>query len=266
MSDDNFKKIEPKTYERQSTCQVHGEYTERGGQLMAGTSVMWFGCPACGKAARDAEEAAEARKAEEARQARIEARLRNAGIPMAFRDRSFDNFRAETDEMRYAVDVARDFAENFWTRHHRAGTFLVLAGQPGTGKSHLALACAPAVMQRGTAMYLRTADLIRRVRSTWRRDSDQTEDEVLALLGRGLDLLIIDEVGVQRGTEDEQNIIFDVLDRRYSELRPTILLTNLGGKAFEEFLGPRVMDRLRERAIFVPFKWKSYRGRNGADS
>jgi DNA replication protein DnaC len=121
-------------------------------------------------------------------------------------------------------------------------------------------------MLRGTAMYLRAGDMIRRVRGTWRKDSDQSEEEVLNLLGADLDLLIIDEVGVQRGTEDEQMTLFDVLDRRYSELRPTILLTNLGGRAFADFLGPRIMDRLRERAVFVPFRWDSYRGKSTQES
>lgn len=255
-----FQKIEPQVHERPATCQVHGEYTERGGSLIAGRNIMWFGCPTCSKAEREAEEAETKRKEEQQRQARIEARMKAAGIPEAFRDRTFDNYRAETPEQQHAVAVMREFAENFWSRHRRAGTFAVLAGTPGTGKSHLALACAPAVMKRGTAMYLRTADIIRRVRATWRRDSDQTEEEVLHALA-GLDLLIIDEVGVQRGTEDEQMILFDVMDRRYAELKPTILLTNLSGQAFVEFMGPRIMDRLKERAVFVPCKWESFRGR-----
>ena len=64
---------------------------------------------------------------------------------------------------------------------------------------------------------------------------------------------------MQRGTEDEQVILFDVLNRRYRENKPTILLTNLGGKGLTEFLGPRIIDRLKEKAVFVPFRWDSYR-------
>lgn len=101
---------------------------------------------------------------------------------------------------------------------------------------------------------------IRMVRATWRRDSRQSEQEVIDTLC-ALDLLVIDEVGVQRGTDDEQIILFDVIDRRYADLRPTIIITNLNGAAFAEVIGPRIMDRLRERAVFVPFNWASYRGR-----
>lgn len=256
-----MKKFDPKTHQRESTCPTHGAFTENGGSFFAGDEPRWFGCSTCNKAARSAEEAEATRREEAARQSRIEARLNAAGIPMAFRDRTFDAYETLTPEMADAARIVREFAGDFWSRHNRAGTFLVLGGERGTGKSHLAIAAAAAVMARGTAMYTRAGDLIRRVRGTWRRDSQQSEEEVLSLFSVGIDLLVIDEVGVQRGTEDEQLILFDVLDRRYSELRPTILLTNLSGPAFAEFLGPRIMDRLRERAVFVPFKWESYRGR-----
>lgn len=258
-----MKHLEPKMHRRDANCATHGPFAENGGSFFGGddAKIMWFGCPACNKAARDDEEAQATRKAEAARQARIEARLKAAGIPMAFRERGFDNYETPTPEMVDAMRIVREFADGFWSRHFQAGTFLVLGGERGTGKSHLAIAAAQQMMSRGTAMYTRAGDLIRRVRSTWRRDSDESEEEVLRLFGIGLDLLIIDEVGLQRGSEDEQLILFDILDRRYSELRPTILLTNLEGKAFSEFLGPRIMDRLRERAVFVPFRWESYRGK-----
>lgn len=258
-----MKRFDPKTHERAATCATHGAFTERGGSLFGGEGarVMWFGCPACNEATRAAEEAEARRREEAARQGRIEARMSAAGIPQAFRDRSFDTYETPTAEMTDALRIIREFADGFWSRHYQAGTFLVLGGERGTGKSHLAIAAAQHVMQRGTAAYTRAGDLIRRVRGTWRRDSSQSEEDVLRLFGVELDLLVIDEVGVQRGTDDEQMILFDILDRRYSELRPTILLTNLTGAAFSEFLGPRIMDRLRERAVFVPFKWESYRGK-----
>jgi DNA replication protein DnaC len=104
-------------------------------------------------------------------------------------------------------------------------------------------------------------DVIRQVRGTWKKDSAKSEADVLRSLGSEIDLLIIDEIGVQRGTEDEQVILFDIINRRYRDLRPTILLTNLSGKAMREFMGPRIIDRLMERAIFVKFAWESWRAR-----
>ena len=57
----------------------------------------------------------------------------------------------------------------------------------------------------------------------------------------------------------EQTILFDVLDRRYRDMMPTILLTNQDKKGFKEFIGERTFDRLVETARWVPFDWPSYR-------
>lgn len=253
-------KIEPKQFERAAKCDTHGDHTERGLSMFGGEGrVIWMGCFECNRI-NEAKELERQKAREEAeRQARIEARFESVGIPAAFRGRTFDNFVATTDDQRRALEAAKEFADNFWSIHHPAGRFLVLGGNPGTGKSHLALAVAQKVMMRGTAMYRDVMDIIRMVRSTWGKGSDKSENEVFYTLGTMLDLLIIDEIGVQRGTEDEQSILFDILNRRYRDNRPTILITNLGGKAMTEFLGPRIMDRLYERAIFVPFKWESHR-------
>lgn len=254
----------PQTFTRPGQCDRHGEFVGTGGSLSGREDrVRWFGCPTCSKAERLTEAAEALAKDEAARQGRIEARLNACGIPMAFRGRTFDNFIVESADMQHAVDTAREFALNFWSKHAKEGSFLVLGGVTGTGKSHLALAVAQQVMQRGTAMYMDAMDLIRRVRGTWRRDSDKSEEEVLNLLG-SISLLVIDEVGVQRGTDDEQMILFDVVNRRYRDNMPTILLTNLDGKAFIEFMGPRVMSRLSERAQYVSFKWDDWRRRDPA--
>lgn len=251
-------KTEIKTFERPAKCDVHGDYTEKG-VLILDDRVIWTGCFQCNEITKAEEEAKQKAREEAERQARIEARFESVGIPAAFRGRSFDSFVATTEEQKRALDTAKEFANDFWSVHHPAGRFLVFGGNPGTGKSHLALAIAQQVMQRGTAMYRDVMDVIRMVRSTWSKSSDASENEVFYTLGTVLDLLIIDEIGVQRGTEDEQVILFDILNRRYRDNRPTILLTNLGGKALSEFLGARVMDRLHERSIFVPFKWASHR-------
>lgn len=193
------------------------------------------------------------------RQRLLERRLAESGIPLRFRDRTFDNFVADTDSKRAALMIATDFAVNF-AAHYERGATAVFSGPPGTGKTHLAIAAAMVVMQSGTALYTNALDLVRMVRDTWRRDSGTTESAVLNKLA-SVDLLVIDEVGVQYGTEGEQVILFDVLNRRYRDLMPTIVLTNLGVKGMKESLGERSFDRLREGGVWVAFDWESYRGR-----
>lgn len=244
---------------RQGQCETHGAFEESGVTLpFASRRTIWSGCPSCNADRREAEEKRRIAEEEADRQRRMEQRLSTSGIPMRFRDRTFENFVADTDKKRHALKVTSEFAENFG-EHFKRGTTVVFSGAPGTGKSHLALAAAMVVMQSGTALYLNALDLVRMVRDTWRRDSEMTESAVLHELST-VSLLVIDEIGVQYGTEGEQVILFDVLNRRYRDLMPTILLTNLGSKGMKEFLGERSFDRLREGGIWVAFDWESHRG------
>jgi DNA replication protein DnaC len=77
----------------------------------------------------------------------------------------------------------------------------------------------------------------------------------------GVDLLILDEVGMQYGSEGEQVILTDVIDQRYRDMLPIIILTNQDRKGLAEYLGHRAFDRLRDCGLWESLDWESYRGR-----
>lgn len=244
--------------ERHAECPSHGAYRAHGFRVGAMTREIWSPCPQC--VAEDAEQIRreEAAAAAQAMRAAREAAIGEADIPPRFQGRDFAAFVADTDEKRRALTLARDFAEQF-EANMRRGAGLVFAGLPGTGKSHLAAAIMLALIDRYAVRYTTCMGLIRMVRDTWRRDSELSERQVLRMLCDDIDLLVVDEVGAQYGTEGEQNLIFEVMDRRYSGMRPTILLTNQDKDGFKAFVGDRVFDRLRETSRWVAFDWPSYR-------
>lgn len=241
---------------RTATCEKHGDFESTGSRFL-GTREIWSGCEACEAERKEAERLAAEAKKLEAQRIRLEAMLRRTAIPARFIGRSFENFRAASDEQERALEVARKFTEAFDAKSSR-GQGLVFSGKPGTGKSHLAAAILQGIMPAHCGLYITAMGLIRMVRATWRRDSERTEDEVLDMLAR-VPLLVIDEIGVQYGTEGEQTVLFEVLDRRYCDLKSTILLTNQGKDGFRDYIGARSFDRLTETARWVSFDWESYR-------
>lgn len=232
-------------------CPEHGVFVSRN--ILRN---IWSKCPECERIAREAREAEEAA----ARAAQAEAAHRRmldaVRIPARFERCGFDNFVADTDAKRHALTVCREFAEEF-EEHHKRGATLILSGQPGTGKSHLAGAILRALLS-DQVRYTTCMDMIRAVRETWRKDSERTESQLLGYFER-LDLLVIDEVGMQYGTDGEQTILFDVLDRRYREVKPTIIITNQDREGLKTFVGERIFDRFRETSRWVAFDWPSYR-------
>lgn len=241
---------------RDADCTTHGKYTSNGFRLVR--REMWSACPACEAAEREQREAEELADRLRRRREAHDRAIGEAGIPLRFQCREFPTFAADTDEKRHALTVARDFAEQF-PAVHRKGAGLVFAGLPGTGKSHLAAAIMLQLVDRYAVRYTTCMAMIRAVRDTWRRDSEISERQILRLLCEELDLLVVDEVGAQYGTDGEQNLIFEVMDRRYSAMRPTILLTNQDKDGFKAFVGDRVFDRLRETSRWVAFDWPSHR-------
>ncbi len=242
----------PREPDREQHCDKHGAFVSRNVYRS-----IWTKCPACDAEAQAEREQQEERQRVERRQQRMAELMQASAIPSRFVGRSFANFHAPTPAHQHALTVCRDYAEQY-AEHARRGSGLILAGMPGTGKSHLAAAILQALIGRHDVRYTTCMDMIRAVRETWRRDSDRTETQVLGGLQR-LDLLAVDEVGMQYGTEGEQTILFDVLDRRYREVKPTIILTNQDQRGLREFVGDRTFDRLTETCRWVPFDWPSYR-------
>jgi len=188
-------------------------------------------------------------------------RLQHAGIPMRFLEATFESYHATTEAQQYALTVARSYAEEFRS-HRRAGRCMVMVGRVGTGKTHLALAIAQHVIEAGfRTRYASVCDVISEIRATWRNDAPETEAGVLHRY-TACDLLVLDEVGVQYGTESEQLELFKVFNKRYNDVRPTIVLSNVTTEELKGYLGERVFDRLRENeAKVIQFDWESERGK-----
>lgn len=252
------------TREDTFTCETHGEY--RGTSIFAVGKWRQSPCPKCSEERKAAEQEAEKNRQAQQRIARIEQLIGRSCIPMRFRERTFANFRAENDSQKRALQVSQAYAERFEDRLAHGGG-LVFCGKPGTGKTHLACAIANKVIQAGRAAVFATViQAIRSVKETYRKDAEETEQQAInALISP--DLLILDEVGVQFGTETEKMIMFEILNGRYENMRPTIVLSNLAQSELGDYLGARVVDRLQEGGgVVVAFDWDSYRTRVHKDA
>lgn len=140
---------------------------------------------------------------------------------------------------------------------------LILIGSVGTGKTMLTsgMVCDLVVAKKSPAT-ARVIDIIRSMKDTWKKDCQQTETQLIAEYVN-LDLLIIDEIGVQFGSDTEKMFIFDIIDGRYNKMKPTILISNLTMQGIKECIGDRCVDRLREDGgKVIAFDFESQRGKS----
>ncbi|XGI81160.1 ATP-binding protein [Enterobacter hormaechei] len=188
------------------------------------------------------------------RQARAEKILGRSGIQELHRNCTFANYLVHEDGQRKAFTMAKSYAQNFGTGF----SSFIFSGSPGTGKNHLAAAIGNHLLKQGkTVLVVTIPDLMLRVRSCYDNGGSEATliDDLCAV-----DLLILDEVGVQRESRGELVILNQIVDRRLAGMKPVGILTNLNHGELERVLGVRIMDRLTmDGGVWVNFDWGSYR-------
>ena len=159
---------------------------------------------------------------------------------------TFDNFSprgrvglraAQAESLEQAYNQARFFAET------RKG-WLVLSGEYGSGKTHLAAAIANFVVDIGIpTLFLTVPDLLDNLRFSYDDPESSFEsrfDEI-----RNAPLLIMDDFGTQNATEWAQEKLFQILNFRYINKLPLVVTTNLMLGEIE----PRIQSRLEDPEI-----------------
>lgn len=202
----------------------------------------------------------------------VNSALVGSGITPRFAECTFATYRATTPAMSEALEKCQGYANDF-REHYQAGRNLLLTGNVGTGKTHLACSIVRQVIGLNAIAVITTAaEIIRVFKRSMARESGYTEGDVIDELA-SFDLLVVDEVGAQAGTAYELAVLHEVIDRRYQLVRPSVLISNLpatskqdvDGKptpSLEQYIGARALDRLRENgALRAGFTWTSARGR-----
>lgn len=140
---------------------------------------------------------------------------------------------------------------------------LVLMGDVGTGKTHMASAlCALACERRLEARFFTAASLVMRLR---RARDDGRLDREAALIGKAR-LLVIDELGFLPLDADGARLLFQVFADAY-ERQSVVITTNLEfsrwGPVFgDDQMAAAVIDRIVHHGRLIQFRGESYRVRH----
>ena len=252
------------------TCSIHGRYTQTTYQ--SGRITKCPGCERDSEKKRIEDENTKLKEAAEKRKSRrIDELLGNSGIPKRFQNKTFDNYQLSEDNAKQeevfnrVVAFSEEFkpsSEESKPSQEHSGRCIVMIGDTGTGKSHLACAVASHVIKEygGTARFTSVSEINRLVRESKGYNAKYSETEVIEAFGN-YDLLIVDEVGIQSGSDAESRALFDVFNARYQNMKSTIVISNLNQAQVREALGQRIFDRLKEGGGEVlVFHWGSHRG------
>lgn len=140
---------------------------------------------------------------------------------------------------------------------------LVLYGDVGTGKTHMATALVAAACRRGIqARFFTTSALVMMLRRA--KDEDRLDKELASLAKN--QLIAIDELGYLPIDTEGARLLFQVIADGY-EKRSLIITTNLEfsrwGTVFgDDNMAAAVIDRLVHHGRLLQFRGESYRVKN----
>ena len=170
--------------------------------------------------------------------------MRRTGFPDAeMRKWTFANDDGGNSKI---IEIARKYVDNFDAMRSQ-GTGLLLYGNVGCGKSFAAACIANALIDRGTpCMMTNFSRIINRL-----QESFDGRQKYIDNLSR-FDLLVIDDMAVERNTEYVWENVMNIVDSRYRSGLPLIVTTNL---TIGELADPsdirrqRVYSRLKEMCV-----------------
>jgi len=143
---------------------------------------------------------------------------------------------------REAYDFAKAFSEPT-----ASFIWLLIYGKPGNGKSHLCNAVGRRLQERGVRfLYVKAADIHAEVRRAIQ--SNEGKDVVLDKY-KGVPVLIVDDYGVEHGTDAQDANMEDILVTRYERLMPTMMTTNLTWSELPARIASRFDDRELARRV-----------------
>jgi DNA replication protein DnaC len=152
------------------------------------------------------------------------------------------------------------------------GGLVALIGLRGTGKTRMAAEIARAgyfptdkgewngnrMTDDKSALYRRSMDVFMDFRATMTRSASKALGDVVEALQRP-GLLVIDEFHEAGETAFEKSTMTNLLDRRFADERPTILIANFSAEELGAALGPSIADRMHENGRIIRFEGESFR-------
>ena len=175
-----------------------------------------------------------------------------------FENASFDSFignKELVDTLRKAKEIKNN---------------IVIIGGVGTGKTYLAYALLNQEAEKKSAKgdyryyssnfvrYATIKEIIEDIRKCWGKSADKY-DWYNVDNYKNVPLLIIDEIGVQYGSDSERIELFEIFNERYNEMLPTIAISNYNRQQIEKTLGLRITDRLFGSSKIFELSGESHR-------
>jgi DNA replication protein DnaC len=161
-----------------------------------------------------------------------------------FIEKTFASFSQEVPGVFRAYKRALEFAEN-------PRGWLVLLGNYGCGKTHLAAAVANRLLQNDyQVLFTVVPDLLDHLRSTFGPSSEVEYDKRFEDI-RDAHVLILDDLGTENTSGWAREKLFQIVNHRYNYAMPTVITSNREPKEIDQRIFSRISDRALSQDLII---------------
>lgn len=179
----------------------------------------------------------------------MQKRVESSGVPRRYWHVDFDTYISRNEKDSKNLETIKKF-----TSLDNNDKVLILLGSKGLGKTHL----GSAIIRNCGGKFISIEKLIFKYESAQNFYAKTNRDELMESYS-STKMLVIDEIGRSIQQEKENALLSYILRRRYENMLPTVLISNLSKADLLKKFGEAVLDRLRETCISLEFEGESYR-------
>lgn len=138
------------------------------------------------------------------------------------------------------LTYCKNYAKNFKTNSSN----ILMQGGTGLGKTHLSLAIASVVIEKGySVIYVSAPDILKKIEDEkFYAERSKDKDTISYLME--CDLLILDDLGTEFETKFTSATIYNILNSRLLLTKPTIINTNLSIEELQKSYSTRFVSRI----------------------
>jgi DNA replication protein DnaC len=139
-----------------------------------------------------------------------------------------------------------------------SGFLVALVGIRGNGKTQMGVELIRANAESGVkSRFCSAMEFFMEIKAGYRNDS-KAEKDVIADFCRPA-LLVLDEIGQRSESDWENRLLFEMINRRYNDMKDTLLISNQDETQIKAALGPSIISRINETGGLIRCEWESFR-------
>lgn len=183
-------------------------------------------------------------------------------IPLRYQQYSWQEYTAQTPAQQKVKAVVMRYVETF-TERLQEGSNLIFYGNPGAGKTLLSFLIYQELIKKDVSCHFESSLKFLRILQDKRFESDIAYSPLFNQY-TNVPFLILDEIteGCGKGgfpSDWEKQLLHQIIDKRYQEMRCTLVISSRSLDEINARLETPIMDRLSHKGIFLNFNWSSYR-------